>query len=163
MAAKFKITDYGGGPVSKFCGVRISQRLDGSFALDQQVYIEELLERLDFTSLPDHLSPEATGTKARLHPRSSLSSTEQLFMSSVPYREAVGALWWLARLAAPAVISFALVSRWQHTCLTQRRSTGALFSEYTLTSNALALLLLFSKLAPAPLSLATAMPTGLAA
>jgi hypothetical protein len=95
----FKITDYGGGPATKFCGVRINQRAcDGAYLLDQQLYIEELLDRLDLSSCREELSPEATGTKARLKPHvGSLSSADATFMAEVPYREAVGALWWLAR------------------------------------------------------------------
>jgi hypothetical protein len=66
VSSTFKITDYDGAPVSKFCGVRIHQRVDGAYVLDQEVYIDELLERLGLSSVPDQLSPEATGTKA--HP-----------------------------------------------------------------------------------------------
>jgi hypothetical protein len=44
------------------------------------------------------MSPEATGTAARLRPRTGpLTPAEDAYMATVPYREAVGALWWLAR------------------------------------------------------------------
>jgi hypothetical protein len=101
ISTAFKITDYGGGPASKFCGIRINQRAsDGAYLLDQELYVDELLERLDMQTCRDELYPEATGTKARLLrlPQADpLSPADAAYMEDVPYREAVGALWWIAR------------------------------------------------------------------
>ena len=99
MRANFQITDYNGAPASKFCGVRINRRSsDGAYLLDQSLYITELLERLDMLTCRMEASPEATGTKARLQPQTlPLTPAENALMCDVPYREAVGALWWLAR------------------------------------------------------------------
>jgi hypothetical protein len=96
MQAVFKIT--ADSPISHFLGVRVTRRGDGAYLLDQQAYIDELLERLGMEGCALFDSPEATGSKARLHPLEAPNSpADAEFMAEVPYRAAVGALWWVAR------------------------------------------------------------------
>jgi hypothetical protein len=98
MQAAFKITDYGRAPINLYCGIGVSQAADGSYALSQESYIKEVLDRLGMRGCKPADSPEKTGPKAKLRPLSrELTPSEQAFMQQVPYREAVGALWYIAR------------------------------------------------------------------
>jgi hypothetical protein len=47
MQAKFKITDYGGAPISRFVGICVDRTDEGYYRLHQKPYIEEILQRLD--------------------------------------------------------------------------------------------------------------------
>ena len=98
MQAVFKITDYDRNPISQYCGIGIHCAPDGSYELSQTPYIREVVERLGLSDMPPVASPEKTGSKAKLQPlESSLSPSDAAFMSQVPYRETVGALWYIAR------------------------------------------------------------------
>jgi hypothetical protein len=98
LSSTMRITDYNEAPISKFCGIAVTEHKDGSVGLSQSSYIHEVLARLGLSDCADALSPEATGAKAKLRPlEAPLSPNEAEFMSEVPYREAVGALWYVAR------------------------------------------------------------------
>ena len=97
MQTKFKITDYGGGEITKFVGICVERTEDGHYRLHQRQYIEDLLVRLNLQDLKFASSPERAGTAAKLRPRTSLTADEQKFMDSVPYNAAVGALFYIAR------------------------------------------------------------------
>ena len=98
LSATMRITDYDEAPISRFCGIAVQQRTDGSIGLSQTSYIHEVLARLGLSDCAEALSPEATGSKSKLRPLTEpLSPSEAAFMSEVPYREAVGALWYVAR------------------------------------------------------------------
>ena len=98
MQAKFKITDYGGGPITRFVGVCVERTPEGHYRLHQSPYITQVLDRLGLTDCKHALSPERAGTEARLAPyEGELSAAEKSFMAAVPYKEAVGALFYLAR------------------------------------------------------------------
>jgi len=93
-----RITDYEEAPISKFCGIAVVQHPDGSVGLSQTAYIREVLSRLGLSDCAPALSPEATGAQAKLRPLTEpLSAAATAFMRDVPYREAVGALWYVAR------------------------------------------------------------------
>ena len=96
MQAQFKITDYGGGPLSRFIGVCVERTTEGHYRLHQRPYIEELLERLGLEDGRHARTPERSGTAAKLRTRD-LTTAEKEYMSSVPFREAVGALFYLCR------------------------------------------------------------------
>lgn len=98
MSSIFKITDYGGAAISHYVGIAVRRRIDGAYELSQTGYIDEVLDRLGLANGAQAQSPEATGSGAKLRPLDSpLSPAEAAFMASVPYREAVGALWYIAR------------------------------------------------------------------
>ena len=98
MSADFEITDYDRGPIGHYVGIKVERLEDGAYHLSQQAYIEEVLDRLGLTDCAHQLSPEATGSGAKLRPIGRvLSPSEKEFMAAVPYRAAVGALWYVAR------------------------------------------------------------------
>ena len=97
MRAQFDITDYGGGELDRFLGVGVSRGEDGSYLLSQEAYIDEVLERLGLSGCASAASPEAPGTRAKLEPVGQLSPAEVGFMRDVPYKAAVGALFYLSR------------------------------------------------------------------
>ena len=96
MQAKFKITDYGGAPISRFVGVCVDRTEEGYYRLHQKPYIEEILQRLGTTEAKHARSPERPGTAAKLQSRR-LTPEEAEYMQTVPFREAVGALFYLCR------------------------------------------------------------------
>ena len=96
MVDRFKITDYGGRPITKFLGVCVERDDLGHIRLHQGPYIDELLDRLGLTNALPASSPLRPGSKERLR-AVPMSPAEKEFMSTVPYREAVGALFYLAR------------------------------------------------------------------
>jgi len=96
VKGKFKITDY--GPISRFCGICVERTEEGKYRLHQRPYIEELLVRLGLVGQKGPcLSPEKSGTKAKLRPVEEMTQEEEEFMRAVPFKEAVGALFYLAR------------------------------------------------------------------
>ena len=98
MQEVFKITDYDRAPISHYCGLGVHRAADGSYELSQEGYIREVLDRLGMHDCKPAESPERTGPKAKLRPLSrELTAPEQAFMAQVPYREAVGAIWYIAR------------------------------------------------------------------
>ena len=98
MCESFKITDYGRKPISLYCGIAVSRSPDGAYTLSQTAYIREVLERLGVQPGQAASSPERTGGAAKLQPLSGpLSPADAAFMQQVPYREAVGAVWYIAR------------------------------------------------------------------
>ena len=98
MQIRFKITDYGGGPITKFIGICVEKTTEGFYRLHQGPYIDSVLERLGLDQVKHSASPERGGTAAKLRPqRGPMSPEDQAFMKGVPYKEAVGALFYLAR------------------------------------------------------------------
>ena len=103
FAKEFKVTDYGARPIRKFLGVCVEKQPDGSYRLHQRPYIEELLGRLNVREGQTAKSPEKPGTKAKLRPVTEWRPGEERFMSEVPYREAVCALFYIARMTRPDI------------------------------------------------------------
>jgi len=98
MKDRFRITDYGGGEISRFVGICVDRTVEGFYRLHQQPYLEEVIARLGLDDAKHARSPERGGTKAKLKPLDNeLTPAEKEFMDAVPYREAVGALFYLAR------------------------------------------------------------------
>jgi hypothetical protein len=98
MQSVFKITDYGQAPITFYCGLAVHRAEDGSYELSQSSYIREVLARFGMSSCKPADSPERTGAKSKLRPLSEpLSAADAAFMKLVPYREAVGAVWYIAR------------------------------------------------------------------
>ena len=97
MNDNFKITDE--GELHYFLGLEISREASGDFVLRQAAYIQELLSRIGMstTAGASTTTPERAGTKGKLRPRQDLSPEEEAFMRCVPYRQAVGGLFYLAR------------------------------------------------------------------
>jgi hypothetical protein len=104
MGAVFKMTDYDGAELSHYLGIAVS-RSGRDIHLSQEAYIDELIERLDLTGCKGASSPEAPGTKAKLARRDGpLTHAEAEFMASVPYKSAVGALFYVARATRPDIV-----------------------------------------------------------
>jgi hypothetical protein len=98
MKTNFRITDYDRAPITFFCGIGVHRAPDSSVEISQEGYIRELLARFNMTGCKPADSPERTGAHAKLRAlRRELTTAEATFMQSVPYREAVGALWYIAR------------------------------------------------------------------
>jgi hypothetical protein len=96
MQQRFRITDYGGGPIRKFVGVCVERTSAGFYRLHQKPYIEEILKRLGLDTAKHALSPERVGTAGKLRMRS-LTPAEAEYMQDVPFKESVGALFYLCR------------------------------------------------------------------
>ena len=76
----------------------VAKQLDGSYEISQEGYIREVIARFGMTGCKPALSPEKTGPKAKLRSLNrALTPAEAAFMAQVPYRAAVGALWYIAR------------------------------------------------------------------
>ena len=98
MQATFKGGFKDLGTLHHFLGIVVEPRLDGGFRLHQGPKIKELLTRLQFEDIPFARSPEKSGTKEKLRKRRGTASTdEKLMMSQLPYKQAVGALFYLTR------------------------------------------------------------------
>jgi hypothetical protein len=82
------------GKLSLFLGIHVTYDVDGSISIDQQHYIKRVLARLGIACTPGvgPKSPMAAGTKAKLAP-----GGDELCDPDVPYKTAVGALFWIAR------------------------------------------------------------------
>lgn len=91
-------------PMDMFLGIRVVDNDAGGYELSQSGYIAETLARMNLQDCFSALSPEATGTKAKLVPLDApLSPPEARFMAQVPYVAAVGALHYLARATRPDI------------------------------------------------------------
>jgi transposase InsO family protein len=105
IAKKFKITDL--GPISWLLGVSIRRNeIERTISLSQTAYIDSILRRFNFTdckALAMPMDPNSQLTKDQ-GPK---TIVEVARMKSVPYREAVGSLNWLAVATRPD-ISFAV-------------------------------------------------------
>jgi hypothetical protein len=77
-----------------FLGIHVTYGADGSISIDQQHYIKKILVRLGIPCTPGvgPQSPMAAGTKAKLGPGGADPCDDD-----VPYKTAVGALFWIAR------------------------------------------------------------------
>ena len=92
MQTVFDIKDL--GKLRLFLGIFVTYGDDGSVSIDQQHYIKLILGRLGMVGTPGigPKSPMASGTKAKLAPGDAEPCGED-----VPYKTAVGALFWIAR------------------------------------------------------------------
>ena len=86
-------------PLTHFLGLVINRKRSGAFHIRQTTYIDSLVQRLGIsTSGRPVLSPTASGKAGKLSSAMSpADDQERSLMSSIPYREAVGALHYLAR------------------------------------------------------------------
>ena len=97
MQEQFVITDYG-RDITRFVGVCVEKTCEAHYRLHQKPYIEQVLERLNLSDIRHASSPERSGTEARLTPyEGEQRAAEREFMASVPYKEAVSALFYLSR------------------------------------------------------------------
>ena len=104
LRVSLRISDYDGAALSLFTGIAVSHKPDGGMGLSQSAYIRELLSRLGLERVPPAMSPELTGSKAKLRPLTEpLTPAEAAFMSDVPYRQSVAALWYIARGTRPDI------------------------------------------------------------
>jgi hypothetical protein len=86
------------GPLHKFLGIIIERRKEGGFRIHQTPKILEILERLGLDDVAPAPSPAKAGTAAKLQPLSGLlSEADALFMTTVPYVEAVSSLFYICR------------------------------------------------------------------
>jgi len=102
MAEIFDIKNL--GELRHFLGIAVQRCEDGSFRLSQEAYIDTILERVGMTGCQPALTPEAPGTKAKLVPLTRpLEGEDATMMAAVPYKEAVGALFYIARATRPEI------------------------------------------------------------
>jgi len=92
MQSIFDIKDL--GVLRLFLGIHITYDVDGCISVDQQHYVKIVLGRLGMSGTPGvgPKSPMASGTKAKLSP-----GDAEPCGTDVPYKTAVGALFWIAR------------------------------------------------------------------
>lgn len=105
LCSRFQMKDIG---EAKFClGLRISRNMErGELTLDQEKYVEELLEKYQMKNCHPVSTPFEPSE--RLDKSMCPTSTkEQEEMTKVPYKEAVGSLLYLAQATRPD-ISFAV-------------------------------------------------------
>ena len=100
MQAEYEIRE---DPLEHFLGVVIRQRSDGGFELSQAPYLDALVEKLGISSRTA-TSPALAGSKSKLSKAMEPSTEEERKrMADLPYREAVGALLWMARATRPEI------------------------------------------------------------
>lgn len=103
LTKKFRMKDL--GLANKVLGIRVT-REDGVVRLDQEQYINELLDRFGATDCNTVTTPADPGQKLtkQMSPK---SEEERKQMEKVPFRELVGGLQYLAQGTRPD-ISFAV-------------------------------------------------------
>jgi hypothetical protein len=84
------------GPIKEFLGMVVDRDSDGGFCIHQSPYVRRVMARLGITQSGAQ-SPMRPGSSQKLKPRYDLSEEESAFMQSVPYKSAVGALFYVAR------------------------------------------------------------------
>ena len=90
VSAAFDITDY--GQLGLFLGIKISRGSDYTITLDQSHYVDILMKRFDVPRAT-YRAPLSSGTYGKL----SHCLPSENIGDDVPYKSAVGALFWLAR------------------------------------------------------------------
>jgi hypothetical protein len=81
-----------------FLGVVIDRQPTGEFRIHQAPYILDIIKRIGIPLASNVQSPEAPGTANTLRAQDGpLSSSEALYMETVPYKQAVAGLFYLAR------------------------------------------------------------------
>lgn len=88
LCSRFQMQDIG---LAKFClGLRISRNVErGELTLDQEKYVEELLEKYQMKNCHPVSTP--------FEPMCPTSTKEQEEMTKVPFKDAVGSLLYLAQ------------------------------------------------------------------
>ena len=125
MQDTFKLTPQ---ELHHFLGMAIDSEEGGAYTIHQGAYIDTLLERLGLGSAPPASTPMLAGSSGKLtSQKGPVAPDVQDFMSTVPYREAVGALFYLARCsrwdishAAQQVARFMANPNPQHWAAVQR-------------------------------------------
>ena len=91
------------GPMEFLLGTEVAQNLEAkTIKLSQHWYTEDMLKKFDvwdIKSKPTHMQPNSLLTKSQRP----TSDEESNAMQSIPYREAVGSLLWLANGTRPDV------------------------------------------------------------
>ena len=100
IGSKFQY--HGLGPVHHLLGVRISQEKDNSLYLDQEVYIDKILERFGMPKCYSVATPLEPGNKLSKGD-SPTSEEERARVTNLPYRELVGSLMYLAQSIWPDI------------------------------------------------------------
>ena len=105
MKSKFVMTDYDGAEMDHYLGIGVARQANGDIHLSQTGYITEILDRLNLEGSAGALSPEKPGSSEKLQAaEGEMGEAEQEFMSTVPYKGAVGALFYLARATRPDIV-----------------------------------------------------------
>ena len=95
MQATFKLTPQ---ELHHFLGMAIDSEEGGAYTIHQGAYIDTLLDRLGLGSAPPAATPMLAGSSGKLtSQKGPVAHDVRDFMSTVPYIEAVGALFYLAR------------------------------------------------------------------
>ena len=68
MKGRFRITDCGGGEISRFVGICVDRTVEGFYRLHQQPYLDEVIVRLGLDDAKHARYPERGGSKAKLKP-----------------------------------------------------------------------------------------------
>lgn len=101
LSTRFKMNDLG---AAKYCvGFHVTRnRKDGKLYLDQSKHIKELLERYNMSDCKPVATPADPNQKLTkdMSPKNSVELEE---MSTVPYREAVGGLLYIAQGTRPDI------------------------------------------------------------
>lgn len=94
LAQKYKTTS---GPLKTFCGMRVQRdRANRRLFLSQTAMIDKMLSTYNMQDCDPVSTPMPVGTKLS-KTMSPQTDEEKLYMASVPYRELVGELGWIAQ------------------------------------------------------------------
>lgn len=99
LSQTFKMKDL--GPAKHCLGMRICQTSD-AITLDQQTYIEEILERFEMNNCKPAATPMNVSEKLTREDQPK-TDKEKDQMQGVPYQEAIGSLMYLAQCTRPDI------------------------------------------------------------
>jgi hypothetical protein len=94
MRSVFELKEL--GPIKEFLGIVVERDSDGGYSIHQSAYVSRAMTRLGMLQCGAK-SPMKPGSKHKLRARPNLSEKEVAFMKTVPYKSAVGALFYVAR------------------------------------------------------------------
>jgi transposase InsO family protein len=96
LASMFKMKDL--GEVKQFLGMRFTRdRKKGTLSIDQAEYTKEILKRFGFSECREAPSPACSGT-ITVSTTLPKESSHRPMVSASNYRQAIGALQWLAQI-----------------------------------------------------------------
>jgi hypothetical protein len=84
------------GPIKEFLGLVVDRDTSGGLSIHQAPYVHRVMDKLGIFPRGAQ-SPMRPGSAQKLQPRLDLTPEETDFMKSVPYKSAVGALFYVAR------------------------------------------------------------------
>lgn len=90
------------GEITLFFGVNVERDVEGGIRMNQEVYIQELLERYGLQECQPAYTPLEPGNSISFKD-SSKTDDERQAMKNVPYKELVGSLGYISQCTRPDI------------------------------------------------------------